>query len=126
MAILAAIDSQWKNLMENGSWSEKATLTVGENTYSLHGIFFSGNYGQKDFDKGYSIRKPEMRQSFRIALSSLPEGVAVKDLVRASLSVRGNTWTVRQVTGNESGTLNLELVASVVRNNGGNNAGTGS
>ena len=125
MSILAAIDSQWKNLMEKGAFSEKAVITVGETEYSLYGIFFSGNYGQKDFDKGYSVRKPEKRQSFRIALSSLPEGVTVKDLVRKSLSVRGSTWTVREVTGNESGTLNLELVPSATQN-GGNNAGIGT
>ena len=52
------------------------------------------------------------RQSFKVSADSLPEGAVPKDLMRQVLTIRGRRWTVRDVTGNDSGILNLDLIPS--------------
>ena len=104
-------DAAFKQITESSAFSEKATLTVGENSYTLYGFFCSGNYGDKEFDKGYSLRKTLRQQSFKISLASLPEGVSVADLARRPLSVRNTAFVIDEVTGNDSGILCLSLKA---------------
>lgn len=123
-------DDVFKAFMEGSPFSQTATLicpdalywdsTIGRwaarsetgetEAYELKGIFCSGNYGTEDYDKGYTTKKSEKRQSFQIALGSLPDGLDAKALVRQTLIVDGETYRIRDVTGNKSGILVLELV----------------
>ncbi len=103
-------DDAFKNITENSPFSEAATLTVGDEEYSLKGFFYSGNYGEKKLDKGYTTGKTIKRQSFEISKGSLPTGVDVADIARKTLTVRGIDYVVRDITGNDSGMLVMELV----------------
>lgn len=124
-------DEAFQRITEGSAFSQKADIALGplsvlwqgedvlwknnEVVYEsghlyLHGIFCSGNYGQKDYDKGYSVGKSEARQSFKISKSSLPAMITPSDLIRKTLVVNSRAWTIRAVTGNDSGILNLELI----------------
>ena len=124
-------DEAFRRITEGSAFSQKADIALGplpvqwqgedviwkgdEVVYEsghlyLHGIFCSGNYGQKDYDKGYTTKKDEARQSFKISKSSLPTMITPSDLIRKTLVVNSRAWVIRAVTGNDSGILNLELV----------------
>lgn len=113
-------DDVFRQITENSPFSTEATLTIktkavqgvsegSSESYALKGIFCSGTYGQDEFDKGYSVKKSVKRQSFKVSLSSLPEGVNPAKLARQKLTVNGKDWTIDDVTGNESGILEISL-----------------
>lgn len=104
-------DDAFQRITETTAFSEEATFSVSSEEYSVKGFFCSGSYGEKDFDKGYSVRKTVKRQSLKVSASSLPSGVTPQDLIRNTLTIRGNAYIVREITGNESGILNLDLIA---------------
>lgn len=107
-------DEATRRMLESSPFTEAATLLVesggGSAQFTLKGIFCSGNYGQKDLDKGYTTRKTVARQSFQIAGSSIPCTLEARDLIRQTLCVRGVEYKVREVTGNDSGVIVLDLV----------------
>ena len=103
-------DDAFARITASSAFSEKAVLTIGTNEYDLYGFFYSGNYGEKKMDKGYSVAKTVKRQSFETAKANLPTGVEVTDLARKSLLVRGVDFTIREVVGNDSGMLVMDLV----------------
>ena len=105
-------DDAFANITENSPFSEAATMVIGNVKHSLKGFFYSGNHGEKKLDKGYTTAKTVKRQAFQISKSSLPLGVGVADLARKTLTVRGTDYIVRDVTGNDSGMLIMELVPS--------------
>lgn len=112
-------DDVFQSILASSPFSEKGILTVTSRTvvdgqsvtetseYELSGFFCSGSYGQESFDKGYSVKKSVKRQSFKVSLKDL--SVDVKKLARAKLAVHGKVWTVDEVTGNQSGILELTL-----------------
>ena len=102
-------DDAFQMITEGSAFSEEATLVIGAVEYTLKGFFCSGSYGQKDFDKGYTTNKTVNRQSLKISKNSLPNGVSQKDIIRQKLSIREKSFIVRDVTGNDSGILNLDL-----------------
>lgn len=116
-------DEVFRQILETSAFSEEAVLTVKvkvgqgasaeetSSSYTLRGFFCSGSYGQDDFDKGYTLRKTVKRQSFKISLDSLPSEVNPAKLARQKLAVHGKDWTIDEVTGNESGILELSLKA---------------
>lgn len=108
-------DDVFKRITEGSPFSQKGILSVtSENVteeYELSGIFCSGNYGQEDFDRGYSLKKQVKRQSFKISKSSLPDGLAQGDLARQRISIGSDVWTIDEVIGNDSGILELVLKA---------------
>lgn len=103
-------DDVFKTITETGAFSEEAKVTVDTEEYVLKGIFCSGSYGSKEYDKGYSTRKTEKRQSLKLSLQSLPSAISQADLIRNTLVIRGKNFIVREITGNDSGILNLDLV----------------
>lgn len=102
-------DDVFKRITETSPFSTEGKVTVGETEYVIGGILCSGSYGQKEFDKGYSLAKTLKRQSFKVSLSSLPTGVDVQDLVRKTIVIGGDSWVIDDITGNKSGILDLSL-----------------
>lgn len=102
-------DDVFRRITETGAFSQKGVVTVGSVEYELSGIFCSGSYGQKEYDKGYSTAKTVKRQTFKVSLSSLPAGITPKDLIRQKLTVNGEDWVIDDITGNQSGILNFSL-----------------
>jgi len=102
-------DDAFQKITENSAFSEEATFSVSSEEYSVKGFFCSGSYGEDRMDKGYSVKKSVKRQSFKISASSLPSGVGVTDLIRNTLTIRGKAFIVREITGNDSGILSLDL-----------------
>ena len=105
-------DDAFQRITETTAFSEEATFSVASEEYSVKGFFCSGSYGDKSLDKGYTTDKTVNRQSFKVSADSLPEGAVPKDLMRQVLTIRGKKWTVRDVTGNDSGILSLDLIPS--------------
>jgi hypothetical protein len=103
-------DEVFRKFTESSPFSSVGKFSVNDTEYTIGGIFCSGNYGEQDYDRGYTTKKTEPRQSFKISLQSLPTGVASSDLVRQKLTVNGKNWIVRDVVGNDSGILSLDLV----------------
>ena len=103
-------DEAFRKFTESSPFSSEGKFSVNGTEYIIGGIFCSGNYGEKEFDKGYSLKKTDSRQSFKISLQSLPQGVSKSDLVRHKFVVNGKDWIVRDVVGNDSGILSLDLV----------------
>ena len=113
-------DDAFRQITENSAFTETAVLTVDTTEYELKGFFYSGNYGEKKLDndgiafrfdsedKGYTAYKTVKRQSFQVSKDSLP--VEVQDLARQILTVRNVDYTIREVTGNDSGMIVMELV----------------
>lgn len=102
-------DDAFKTITESSPFSTEGVLAVGDVEYTVRGILCSGSYGQKEFDKGYSLAKTVNRQTFKVSLSSLPSGVSTSDLMRKTLVIDGNSWVIDNITGNESGMLNISL-----------------
>ena len=105
-------DDAFKVITESSAFSEEAVLTVGDDEYKLNGFFCSGNYGERKLDKGYTTLKAVKRQSFQMSRLSLPNGVEVPALARQTLTVRSMDFIIREVTGNDSGMLVMDLVPS--------------
>lgn len=103
-------DDVFQSIMEDSAFSQDGVLLIDSTEHTIKGFFCSGNYGEQDYDRGYTTKKTEPRQSFKISLQSLPARVASSDLVRQKLSVNGKDWIVRDVVGNDSGILSLDLV----------------
>ena len=102
-------DDVFQRITEASPFSVKGVVTVGSVEYELSGIFCSGSYGQKEYDKGYSVAKTVKRQTFKVSLSSLPYGITPTDIIRKQISINGQDWTIDDITGNQSGILNLSL-----------------
>ena len=111
-------DDVFQSIMEGSAFSQEGTLTIGSDEYKIKGFFCSGNYGTENLDKGYTTKKSEKRQSFKMSLQSLPSGVAVSDVIRKQFSVNGKNWIVRDAVGNDSGILCLDLVSAGGNSNG--------
>ena len=103
-------DDAFAKITASSAFSESAVLTIGDSEYQISGFFYSGNYGEKKLDKGYSTAKSVKRQSFETAKANLPEGVEVADLARQSLCIRNVSYTIREVVGNDSGMLVMDIV----------------
>ena len=103
-------NDRFASILETSPFSTTGVVSLeGGDAINLHGIFCSGSYGQKEYGKGYTVMKTEKRQSFKVALDGLPEGVAPSDLIRRPMSVDGRNWVIDDITGNESGILSLSL-----------------
>lgn len=103
-------DDVFQSITESSAFSETALLTIDGVEFTLKGFFCSGNYGQRDLDKGYTTKKTVKRQSFQIAKASVPCTLDVSEMVRQTLTVRETDYTVREVIGNDSGIYVLDLV----------------
>ena len=103
-------DDAFQLITESSAFSECATLVVDTEEYTLKGFFYSGNYGEKKMDKGYTTAKAVRRQAFEISKATLPSTLSVSDIARKTLTVRGTAYVIREVTGNDSGMLVMELV----------------
>ena len=102
-------DDVFRRITETSPFSTEGKVTVGETEYTIGGIFCSGSYGQKEFDKGYSLAKSLKRQSLKVSLSSLPTGVTPTDLIRKTITIGGTEWVIDDITGNQSGILDFSL-----------------
>lgn len=102
-------DDVFKTITESSPFSTGGVLAVGDVEYTVKGILCSGSYGQKEYDKGYSLAKTVDRQTFKVSLSSLPTGVVPSDLMRQTITIDGKAWVIDDITGNESGILNISL-----------------
>ena len=103
-------NDQFAGILENSPFSTTGVVSrEGDGVVNLHGFFCSGSYGQKEYGKGYATKKTEKRQSFKIALDGLPEGVVVSDLIRRPMLIDGRNWIIDDITGNDSGILSLSL-----------------
>lgn len=102
-------DDVFRKITETSPFSSEGKVRVNDTEYVIGGIFCSGSYGEKEFDKGYSLRKSLKRQSFKVSLSSLPSGVTQENLLRNTITIDGRAWVVDEITGNDSGILNLSL-----------------
>lgn len=103
-------NDQFASIMENSPFTTSGVVAISEESMpTIYGFFCSGSYGQKEYGKGYAVKKTEKRQSFKVALKSLPEGVTPKDLIRKPILIDGTSWVIDDVTGNESGILSLSL-----------------
>ena len=103
-------DDTFQNITEGSAFTEEAVLTIEDAEYKLKGFFCSGNYGEKKLDKGYSAYKTVKRQSFQMSALSLPATLTMADLGRQKLTVRGSDYIIREVLGNESGIIVLDLI----------------
>lgn len=107
-------DDVFKEITENSPFTEACTISLGDgSSFELKGFYCSGSYGEDDLSKGYTTKKTVNKQTFKVSLSSLPSGVKVSSLSRATLVIHDTTYTVREVSGNESGTLSLDLIKKV-------------
>jgi len=102
-------DDAFRRITETSPFSTEGKVTVNETEYTIKGILCSGSYGQKEYDKGYSLAKIVKRQSFKVSLSSLPTGVGTEDIIRKTITIGGSVWVIDDITGNQSGMLNLSL-----------------
>ena len=102
-------DDAFRTITETSPFSTEGKVTVNETEYTIKGILCSGSYGQKEYDKGYSLAKTVDRQTFKVSLSSLPSGVSSSDLMRNTITIDGKAWVVDNITGNKSGILNISL-----------------
>lgn len=106
-------DDVFQRITEDSPFSVEATLKVTtggtSSEYVLKGIYFSGSYGEKKLDKGYSLGKTLKRQSFQISLNSVPEGLSPSTMVRQILEVGETSWVIDEIVGNASGMLTLSL-----------------
>lgn len=103
-------DDAFAHVFEDSAFTEKAVLTIGPVEYELKGFFYSGNYGEKKLDKGYTIDKTVKRQTFQMAKGSLPCMLDETSLTRQKLKVRDIDFEIREVKGNDSGVLVFDLV----------------
>ena len=103
-------DDAFRRITENSAFSETAVLTIGQVEYELRGFFYSGNYGEKKLDKGYSTLKTVKAQSFQMSRSSLPYMLDIPSLARQKLTIRGTDYTIREAKGNDSGMLVMDIV----------------
>lgn len=101
-------DGQWAGILSSSPFSETATVTLEGVQYTFSGIFYSGTYGERS-EVRYAREKAVLRQSFQISLHAIPEGFDWRRLQRAVIEIRGETYVVSNVYGNDSGILNLEL-----------------
>lgn len=100
-------DSQFEKILAFSPFSTTGVVVLDDTTeLTVPGFFCSGNYGEKDYDKGYSLAKSVKRQSFKIALGAIPTGV---DLMRKKIQINGAYWIIDEVRGNQSGILDLSL-----------------
>lgn len=106
-------DDVFKTITESSPFSTEGKVSVNNTEYTIKGILCSGSYGQKEYDKGYSLAKTVDRQSLKVSLSSLPSGVAPSDLMRKTITIDGKAWVVDNITGNQSGILNITLKGGV-------------
>lgn len=103
-------NDQFANILESSPFSTIGVVSLeGDEVANLHGFLCSGSYGQKEYGKGYATMKTEKRQSFKISLNGLPEGVTASDLMRRPMLIDGKSWVIDDITGNESGILSLSL-----------------
>ena len=103
-------DSQFEKILTFSPFSTHGVVTLDDDSeLTINGFFCSGSYGMKELDKGYSKPKTEKGQSFKTALSFIPEGI---DVLRKKILVEGKNWIIDEVVGNQSGILNLVLKPS--------------
>lgn len=116
MSILAAIESQWKILMDNGAWSEDFTVSLDASLaiadFTLSGVFYSGTSTEESPAQAYAPKRSVRKEAFQISLKSLPSLVTdpkrmLKGAVLTS-DARG-VYKVLEVRGEKSGTLTLVL-----------------
>lgn len=103
-------ESQWQSLMEDGAFSESATITPAKGrSFSVSGIFFSGTY--EDYKPtAYSGVALEQKEWFQISSRSIPEEIdkpwqSLKG-AKVSLPLRGS-FKVHDVSGKRGGMLTL-------------------
>lgn len=100
-------DSQFEKVLALSPFSQTGRIDLGNGTrLAVMGFFCSGSYGSKEYDKGYSTAKTKKGQSFKVALSSIPDGV---ELLRKKILIDEKWWVIDDVTGNQSGILCLVL-----------------
>lgn len=102
-------DDVFQKIMETSPFSTEGVVVIDQTEYTIGGIFCSGSYGQREFDKGYSLAKNVRRQSFKVSLQSLPSGIGTSDLLRKTITIDGTDWVIDEITGNRSGVLEFSL-----------------
>lgn len=101
-------DQQWGEIITGSPFSQKAYAVVGEDTYELSGIFYSGTHG-KEVEGRYATEKGVDMQSFQISECTLPDGFTKDAMVKQVIVIDGIRYRITQITGNCSGILNLVL-----------------
>lgn len=112
---LDAIESQWQNLLESGSWSETMEVVLTDNplivSFPVNGIFYSGTYSEQS-PAPYAPKRATKGEFFQLSLKSLPYGVTdpMVNLKGAYIkSQRRGTYKILDVKGEKSGMLTLVL-----------------
>lgn len=105
------VDSWWKVIMEDNLFTEVAEISSPDFSFSVHGIFYSGTYGEES-PAPYAPKRFESKESFQIALNSLPDTIekpeqSLKGAILV-LPTRGK-YRVSDISGKQSGMLTLEL-----------------
>lgn len=103
-------EQQWQELMEDGAFSERGTITPAKGSaFTVSGIFFSGTY--EDYKPTpYSGTAFEMKEWFQISSRSIPDEIerpwqALKG-ARLELPLRGK-FKVNDISGKRGGMLTL-------------------
>lgn len=116
MGLVGQIESQWKDLMENGAWSESFSVTPDASYkiegFAVSGIFCSGTSAEDSPAQPYAPRKSVRKEMFRISPVSLPPSVTdPKRMLQGAViaSATRGTYKVLEVRGEKSGTLSLVL-----------------
>lgn len=115
MEFLDAIESQWQNLLESGSWSEPMKVALPDSLlipiFTVNGIFYSGTYSEQS-PAPYAPRRATKGEFFQLSLKSLPSGVTdpIAKLKGSYIkSQRRGTYKILDVRGEKSGMLTLVL-----------------
>ena len=108
-------EEQWKELMEEGAFSESGKITLQSGlSFALSGIFFSGTYDNYEPTK-YAGSTYDTKEWFQVSSLSIPEEVTKpwSDLLYAILVLpaRGS-FKVSEVKGKRGGMLTLFIKES--------------
>ena len=110
--MLPDFEETWREIMEDGAFSESATLSPAKgDSFSCSGIFFSGTY-DISAKTNYTNEMYEPRDFFHLSSLSLPKTISApwNDLKGATvmLPLRGS-YKVYDVKGKRGGMLTLRL-----------------
>lgn len=109
-------EEQWKELMEEGAFSESGKITLQSGlSFALSGIFFSGTYDDNYEPTKYAGSTYDTKEWFQVSSLSIPEEVTTpwQDLKYAILVLpaRGS-FKVSEVKGKRGGMLTLFIKES--------------
>ena len=108
-------DDAFKEITEHSPFSTEGKIALDNKECIIRGMFCAGAYGEVEADKGYTLRKTEKRQSFKVSQKSLPSIWKLSDYMRKVITIDGKAWMISNIVGNDSGIVAFELKPTTTR-----------